>query len=377
MFTEVLKIAMLSMAINIIFVPVNQAVAVLAGYTTIIATLCLPFIELKKPVCIRVKLGGICLLGIGVIMLCSALMHTGYTNINVDFIKTILSFFCCYMAIMIDKHVIQKRDLQQIFFINKCLSCILVAYTYLPFSFRYTTVNEWNGQQFTMGMGNPNATSINVMFCVVLLVLEITWQSNRTQKGFCIGLLGALAGTLIQLQSRTVIVCCGLILLAGIFKQIRLRKGIVAVVVLFPLVMAFIQIWLGTINTNIQFIGKAITTGRDKMFTELLRTIENTPSDFILGKVLTYRLENSHNAPLALILNIGILGYILFVIMWNFEFQDILSTKHMTRLQYIACLALLAYMIHSSSEASPMLGVIPYATQIVLLSRLAKDTVFV
>ena len=372
MFTSILKIAMLSMALNIVFVPVNHTLAVLAGYTTIIATLLLPFTGIKTPLSLRVKFSGVCLIGIGVIMLCSAFCYNGYRNINIDFVKTVLSFFCCYMAILLDNQIIRKKDLQQIFLINKGLSCVLIAYTYLPVSFKYITVNEWGGQQFTLGMGNPNATSINVLFCVVLLLLEAIESCKVYKKTFCIVLIAALMGTLMRLQSRTVVVCCGFILLAGFFRMIRIRKYMITAVMIFPIVMFFVQLWMGTVDTDVQFLGKSIVTGRDEMYAEHLQTILSNPSDYFWGQILTHRLGNYHNAPLALIMSIGVFGYFLYVIMWNHEFNAMVSMRY-TKLQYIAIIALFAYMIHSSSEASPMLGGIPYATQMIILSRIAKD----
>ena len=373
LFTSILKIAMLSMAVNIVFVPVNHSVAVLAGYTTIIATLALPFLGIKLPLSLRAKPSMVCLIGIGICMLCSMLAHIGYRNINIDFVKTLLSFFCCYLAIIIDDQSINKNDLRHMFLINKALGFALIAYTYLPFSFQFTEVNEWGGQQFTMGMGNPNATSINVMFCVVMLLLEVLQEKRTYKKVLCMSMIAALLGTMLKLQSRTVVICCAFILLAGIFKQIRIPRYVIALVVVFPIAMFFIQIWLGTINTDVQFLGKEIATGRDEMYAAHLQTILNNPGDYLLGQILSHRLGNYHNAPLALIMSIGGLGYLLFIIMWVYEFQGMVRMQR-TKLQYIAIIALFAYMIHSSSEASPMLGGIPYATQMIILSRIAKDT---
>ena len=154
--------------------------------------------------------------------------------------------------------------------------------------------------------------------------------------------------------------------------MIRIRKYMITAVMIFPIVMFFVQLWMGTVDTDVQFLGKSIVTGRDEMYAEHLQTILSNPSDYFWGQILTHRLGNYHNAPLALIMSIGVFGYFLYVIMWNHEFNAMVSMRY-TKLQYIAIIALFAYMIHSSSEASPMLGGIPYATQMIILSRIAKD----
>ena len=41
--------------------------------------------------------------------------------------------------------------------------------------------------------------------------------------------------------------------------------------------------------------------------------------------------------------------------------------------QTLAVVVLSAFIVHSSAEASPMLGGIPYSSAVILVSRLAKD----
>lgn len=363
---------MLAMVINIALVPWGTSWAIVAGYATIILTVLAAFMGMKGKLHIELNKGTVGILILFAAMVLGLLVDFRKLKFNVDFIKIIVSFFCCYGLINMKPQKHNQKDLVDIFRINKLLALVYIAYTFLPFSFRYTVVNRWGATAFTMNMGNSNATSILVMFCVAVLCLEFKKESRRGWKIVNAMLILALMYTLILLQSRTAVACMIFVIACIWFKNLKFKKWYGVVVLLLPIIYFVLQILLRELE-GITILNKELNTGRGEMFVGYIEAIKGAPMRYILGSVVTHQLANYHNAPIAIVSNFGFIGFIGYLIFWNYQFRTLINDSNRTTLQSMAVVVLFAFIIHSSAEASPMLGGIPHSSAVILIVRLAKD----
>lgn len=143
---------------------------------------------------------------------------------------------------------------------------------------------------------------------------------------------------------------------------------------LIPIGFLFLMIRLGAFDSDIELMGKSAVTGRPELYEETIRMIMANPFDYVFGSIGLHRLTNSHNAPITIIANFGVLGYLLYWIFWQGEFAEQMNRTHYSNIQRLATFMLIAYMVHSSAEAGVMIGSVIYGLQLVIISRLAKDS---
>lgn len=371
MFINLLKWSMLAMMTNLAFKPIIPVLSSCSGYIMILCSYLLPLVAIKKSAKIRVRIMVVYLILWTLIIFAAAVVS--FHDLNFDLIKNLLLLLSTYYAISISPQKFSNKDLRHIFLIGKLLSLLLIAYAYLPFSFRYPVVNEWGGTQFTMGLGNQNATSITIMFCISLLLLGCIRFPSTRNRVISYLMIAALMGALVKLQCRTVVACCLLLLVIYFFKDVPVKKIMVTAALLIPVLFIFVQIWLGTLDSSIEIMGKSIATGRQKMFAETLNSMIANPFDYILGSIGKHQLTNLHNAPITIVANFGILGFMAYCGFWKTELNALTDSVQCASMQKFATFIMLLFVIHSAAEAGVMLGAVMYGTQLVILDRLAKD----
>lgn len=370
MFIICIKLIMWATLTNITFTPMYKPLAVLSGYGLILASCLLPFTAIKTPMQLRVKPSIFYLIMLAVIMLFSYVLEP--TSVDMDLIKGVLMFFCTYIAIAIEEQPFSKHDLKYIFNIGKILSMVYISYTFLPFPFRYTVVNEWGATGFTMGMGNTNATAISVMFCIFLLIGDTLYEDRLATRILDYILALALMYTVYLLESRTILICGFVLLLFPFFRKIRIRKWHVLGVVLIPIAFIALQLWLSE-QESIVVLGKPLASGRHRLYTSYINSLQSNPLDYLFGKWGNHKLANYHNAPFAIFLNFGALGLVLYYMFWFTELKEML--KRRSALSTLAILGVLMFFIHSSAEAAPMLGFVIFGSEMVIVCRIAKNSI--
>ena len=371
MFATIIKLVMLAMITNLAFKPIFASLSIYSGYILILCSYALPFCAFKVPLNPRCRVGGICVILLTLVVLAGVLLNRSV--IGFDLIKNILSFLCTYYAIALEPQRFTKRDLKHFVFICKMLSVLLIMYAYLPFSFRYPVVNEWGGTQFTMGLGNQNATSITIMFCIsILLVGCICFPSVKNRLVSYVMII-ALTGALVKLQCRTVVACCILMFFLYLFKSIRPRRYMAFIAMIVPIAFLFVQMWLGTLDSDMEIMGKSIATGRQDLFADALQLMQENPLDYLLGSLGKHQLMNIHNAPITIIANFGVIGFLVYWLFWSVELNGLIDQRMKPSMQRFAIFALLIFILHSAAEAGVMIGSSMYGTQLVIIARLAKD----
>ena len=372
MFIKALKWMMLTMTINIALLPWGTSLTVMAGYATIILTVIATIAGNKGKTQIELHKGTVAIMLFFVIMCLNMIIDADKISLNLDFFKIIACFFLTYTLINTKPQIHRTKDLADIFRINKLLSWVFIAYTFVPFSFRYTVANNWGATIFTMGMGNTNGTSIMVMFCIALRCLELRQDKKIFFKIVDAVAVLALLYTLILLQSRTAVASMILVIICTFLRRLNLKKWYITIILLIPVAYFILQIAMRNVS-DIMILGKALNTGRGEFFLELAERVKAEPFKYILGSVPEHMLSNYHNTPIAIISNFGYVGFVLYFMFWRSHLTQMIEDSTGNMFQTTALVVLCAFVVHSSAEAAPMVGSLPYASAIVLITRLAKD----
>ena len=372
-----LKLSLYSAIFNIAVTPFSSGVARIFGYTTIlffVASVLTPFVLTKKGTISRTNISLVFLIALTFLCSCHELIGKSFGNI-IDLVLPILSFVTFYIALEQKKQKNSKITLMEIFYANYVLCFILMIFAFGPFDFKYQVVNKYEDAIFTLGLGNPNAVSLCVMFCVILLFIQICTISNVYVKVVNILLSAVLFYILYLLSSRTVLFCAIIVAIAFLIKAPKAFKAISYFVVLVPLIMIGVHLrLLDSDDITLQILGKSISTGRPEMYRKFLDEIQTFPIRALTGNLCGYGFENLHNGLLAIFASLGVFGVLLYVTFWNRQLT-ILRKVCVDRKQKIAFAAILAILVHASSEAMGIVGTIPYSVFVVIIMKIAKGEI--
>lgn len=374
MYNKIILFSIYSLILNIFFRPINSNVATVFGYITILLGLLYPvFLSIRNG---KVLMNKKVLLFLIVFLFSMLLSLNSFTFENFDNqVLSILSFICFYWSLSYRKieHVERQKSIcvQDICKANYLLCFVLLLYGYGSFSFRYTVTNMWGNTIFTMGLGNPNSVSVYVMFAIMITLINIVVQKKIIVRIINIIIIAFLFGLLILLSSRTVVACVILLLIGYLVgRKSNLMRLFWGIVIVFPLIMIFITIMIGEYDLSFHILGKALETGRSDMYSSFVSDVKSSPLAFLFGQYFKYKFNNMHNAPLTIVANGGIVGLVLYLSFWYKELKAI-NENCVNLVQRIAFYSILAFIIHSSTEALSMIGTIPYSVMVVIINRIA------
>ena len=374
MHNKLLLISFYSLILNAFFRPLNSSIATIFGYVTIIASLLYPFFRFRKNGKLLMDKRLFAIICILVISMGTSIGQLSFEGIENQFIA-IISFIAFYWTISSNQEDDNYLDVRRFCRANYFLCGVLLLFGYGPFSFKYMVVDTWGNSVFSMGLGNPNVVSVYVMFAIVLLLIHVVYQRRGLGKIIDFILVGLLFYLLILLSSRTVVACV-LLLFLGYFIGRRSNKMqfLWVIALAWPVIMIIITLVIGGKSLTFQLLGKALDTGRYGMYSTALSDMKASPISFVFGEVFKYRFTNMHNAPLTIICNIGIVGFICYLIVWYRRIR-FLNENCATTVQRIAFYAILAFIIQSSSESLSMIGTIPYAVMVIIIDKIAKGEI--
>ncbi len=366
-----LKLNMLAYALNAVLLPWGSSFSKYSGYITIISTILLPFTTIEKELKFKFYQEKKAFFYLCMVAISALMVGLIETNIDQSFVLAVLGFVSLYATLSIDANTFAKKDLRQMFAINNCLSLTYVLYAFGPFSFKYSSYDEWGNTWFTLGFSNPNTTGAYVMFCVAMLVIEIMYEKQWWRRTINLVLISGLIYVIYMTESRTALICSFALVLVIMMKRIPLKAWYTDVALVLMMAFIFIQIWVAS-KSDATFLGKSVASGRQNMYTTFIQELIEKPWRFIIGSVGTYRLENAHNVAFAVVRNFGFLGLICFIAFWKSMIKGCMTTVGCST-NRAAIWALLIYIIYSSAEAAPLIGMIPHGTPILIIGRLAKD----
>lgn len=372
MYINTIKASLASLVLYIMLKPWQTSLTNIAGYTLILSTIALPVIIIiqKQSHSPKTSLVELLVISFFSIVCISFFTSIEGQGIDIELVKSLLGLLCMYYVISCDPQEIKKKDISHIFIIYKILSLTFIIYTLFPFSFRYTLANEWGYYAFTLSMGNTNATSIQVFVCVVILGLEAQQYKTWWKKSINYVLIGLLFNTLYLLQCRTIMLCSIAYVLMMPFKRILVKKSWVIIAIIISIISVWIQ--MGIKEDTMEILGKGIVTGRDAIYIHRMQNILDNPYYYLFGQICQHRLNNYHNGPFSILLNTGIIGLILCLLIWKTTLDRCIEACN-SQTKNLAVFALVLYLIHSSTEAAPMMGMFLYGTPVMVLFRIAID----
>lgn len=371
MYNRLLQIAMFSMVLNIFFTPFNASISILFGYTTIIAFWLYPFLGLlKRKVINRLGFVLIFLFTGALISFILSLQFLNSKNL-IDQVKPFISFVAFYLAVSQDNKDSIKMDLRYFFNLNYFLCFVFLVFAFGPFEFKYTVINKWGGKIFTMGLGNPNAVSMYVLFSSMLLILQLKHIKRRAHIVFNLVLFALQMVILLMLGSRTVMICVLMVFFVMLLKKTSvLWKVVTWFAVTFPFIMVAIHLFLLNFK-DVEFLGKSLSTGRAEIFIEVFEKIAENPMNYIFGQYFEHCLYNYHNAPVTILASFGVVGMIFYFIFW-IEAVRYLNFVCDDNTQQMALIVLLSFFINASSESALMIGSTPFSLMTLVLILIAK-----
>ncbi len=369
--SKILKLAFSTMMLNIIVLPISNFLSILFGYLCFIFSLILPFDLMRHVEKINKKQFLLILMLILIVICNSVTILFKEQNVALENPIKMLSVFCTFLlAISVEKTSYFLKDLCFYFRLTRIVSVFLIIYTIFPWDFRYTIIDKYGNLQFTMSMGNPNATAVKVLFCVTIILIEFCILKDDNKKKVNLLIILGLMYTLSKLQSRTSFICALILLFIVLLLRLRIRRWMVSVVWIVPIVFVFIQRLLTKIHL-LSLFNKPIESGREVLYFNYIDDVFESPVSFVLGNFMNNQLANNHNVFFTILLNFGMIGCIIYFLFWKNETcnLNIFSTK----IANYAWCALSVFIIHSMAESAMMSGCLTFGICIVLINRMTKD----
>lgn len=293
----------------------------------------------------------------------------------IDKLLSIVSFIIFYIALSIEEKEQEQFVLEDLFSVNYILCVVFILFAFGPFSFKYMVINEYGRTVFSMGLGNPNAVALYVMFSIVILFVQFNRLKKIQAKVLNVSLVSVLFYILYLLSSRAVFFSAILIAFAFLLKTPKFFKWLSYLIIFAPIVMLILQLYLAKMDSRtIQILSKAIDTGRPDIYTGVLRDIFGSPMSVVFGDLGKYHFYNCHNGLLTVFATIGLLGVIAYMLFWNRQLHS-LRVLCVDRNQKIAFVAIIAIILHSSAESMGVVGTVPYSVFVVIIMKIAKGEI--
>ena len=297
---RLLKIAMYSIALNILFVPFNSSVAAIFGYCTILISVLYPLLRSYEAG--KLKVNTLIIL-LAAVLLASALTSIAdFQRKNLqNYIVSAVSFLSFYWALSCSEQGVGGAWLEDLYKANYILCAIFIAFSFGPFDFKYMQINQWGDTVFSMGLGNPNTVAVHVMFSLILLIMKNLSERKTLRKAINWCLILLLLVILYKLSSRTVMAATVTVLIC-VLLRVKKRNSlwIAYIALLVPLLIVIIQPMLSS-ETLGQVLGKSLETGRGSIFRFFFKTVRKNPHHYVVGRFFKYGFENYHNVPPAVL----------------------------------------------------------------------------
>ena len=263
-----------------------------------------------------------------------------------------------------------------IFYTYILIGVILLGLSVSPYAYTAYVEGTLVSQELTLGFPNPNQTGIIIISTII--IISISMNNNFVGKKYrkLVWLEIILLCVILYLtKARTCLIA--LIIYAMFYfteKIPKLRKfnpllgkynKIFSVfMIISPLVFLFGYIWLSdSFMKDTVILGKKLFSGRQDLYREVFADW----SDKILGNLDIFKFENKHNIHLTVMINIGIIGLVLYLIYSIFSYLSF-YTRCLKNNKVICCATIIVLYIIGYAEASVLTsGTIYYVTLLVIM----------
>lgn len=281
-----------------------------------------------------------------------------------------ISFFEMLGSIYIIGSVKCEKELKHFIYGASLVGAfIFIGFSFIP-SIAYS---DEELTSLTLGFSNPNETAIYLMSTICMLTLLFDVLKRWFYKVPLLLVIGYLIYLLYRTDSRTALIATALVLLYQIFaRQWVLPRWVIPVAVIFPLVfwLVYAFLWVNVESLHdVEILGKEFFSGREQYFVDkLLELRTNWP----FGDVGLYYFGNMHNGPLAMIASMGVFGFaahVAYTVYTLYGYYPNINKKSQT----IALIVILSIFVHSSAEATFIVGGAHYSIIVATFYLLLKD----
>ena len=316
--------------------------------------------------------------GIVVAFVCSMLLGNGSKGPAIvgflEFFLTLLPYFWTNYMHYDNSHLTAIR----VSTVVKGLFFILTSFTakaYAPYISQGIAIYDGS---LTLGYTNPNITGILIMNTAAVLLSMIRDRDadeGRFRRWIVILLSAYIFFLMYKTQSRIVIVCGALLLLAYFGRNLNFTRTVLAnkwtiwIIILLPLVFLYGFYYLYHNNPNLMFLGAQVYL-RTRIYDVVLASFEK---NIWVGDVLTWYFQNSHNGLLVVLANIGIIGAIFYLFYMRScigRYADLVKSNENSNV--LPYLMILIISIHSCVEAAMVSGGVQYAAEVAVICMLCE-----
>lgn len=281
----------------------------------------------------------------------------------------ILGFFEMVGSIYVVGFTKCTKDLKKfIFAVNLVISVVLIGFSFMP-GIAYSGKLE---DSLYLGFNNPNETAVYLManICILMLFFDVLKRWLYKIPLLCV--IAYLSYLLYCTNSRTALIATILVIVYQLFaRKWRVPKWVIFVAVLFPVI--FLQVYAYLFENHYfldaEILDKPFYSGREDDF---IRVLDNLKGEWLFGDAGKYHFTNLHNGPLSILASVGVMGYVTYLL-------SIFSTLRYyyngikTKSQTIALIAILAIFVHSSAEATFIVGGTHYSIIVATFYLLLRD----
>lgn len=235
----------------------------------------------------------------------------------------------------------------------------------------YTSVSE----ELTLGFPNPNQTGIILFSVIVILSLLVRSIYSEKRLRFLVYIeIIYLFVLLIRTDARTSILSCVVFMIFYFFNIANVLKRrhpvIVAILSIVSLPFVFIYNLLSEkySQENIMIFGKKLFSGRQRVYHNVLENWSNRA----FGNLSDFCFQNSHNASLTILANIGIVGFIMYAIYIIAELLELYQSCY-RKAAFYPFLAILCLFIMGCAETAVLTSGTVYFVNLLILVTICRN----
>lgn len=244
------------------------------------------------------------------------------------------------------------------------ISIFLIILSFLPVAHIFENIYGVSYLDFlTLGYGNPNKTGMILFGCFAVLISYINYETKTIRKIFVLADAVYISLMIFWTQSRASIVITVLLIIFSFISNKKIIRIICNICYIAPIVFAPIFIFFPKQLMQSYFLGETLDTGRLSIYLNVFNNMNI--KNFLIGNY-AYQFGNLHNLYISVFATIGILGVILFALLY-FNILKKISCSYHSASNKIALLAFSLFLLHSSVEAAMFLSGSSYAAIIILL----------
>lgn len=287
--------------------------------------------------------------------------------ININTIIPIVSILLFLLLIIIsDKMILGKNVKKHIYVCTLLTSIVYILYSFSPVA--HQDSDHHFSMYLILGLDNPNLTGIILFLLMSTIMITRAVLQHKFLRLLTALIAGMLNILIFETNSRMALCAAIIVFLLSLSpKNIKISKFFRILCCSIPFIFPPLYMFYERHYDAVEFMGKSTMSGRTDVYLEHLNTLTSTDK-IMFGNLLQNMFSNAHNAPLAILCSIGVVGSVGF---WLIVLRKFLSIRTVSQTSILSVIVLLSCFIHSSAEAALFLGGFPCITYMFIFFVLA------